>query len=72
MLGLGLQAVPSLCWGGVGFILREWVAMLASRGSSRPRDQTCVSCVSQTGRQILYHCTTREASEFQRAGSNSC
>jgi len=24
----------------------EWVAMPSSRGSSRPRDQTCISCVS--------------------------
>ena len=24
----------------------EWVAMPSSRGSSRPRDQTCVSCIS--------------------------
>ena len=32
-----------------------------SRESSRPRDETCVSCVSCTGRQILYQCTTWEA-----------
>ena len=30
----------------------EWVAISSSRGSSRPRDQTCIS---STGRQILYH-----------------
>ena len=24
----------------------EWVAIPSSRGSSRPRDQTCVSCIS--------------------------
>ena len=29
-----------------------WVAMTSSRGSSRPRDQTSVSCI---GRWILYH-----------------
>ena len=29
----------------------EWVAISFSRGSSRPRDQTRVSCVSCTGRQ---------------------
>ena len=68
---LGLGAAPSLCCGGVGFILRESVTMPSSRGSFRPRDQTCVSCVSRIGRQILHHCTTWEASEFQRAGSNS-
>ena len=32
----------------------EWIAMPSSRGSSRPRDQTCVSSVSRTGRQVLY------------------
>ena len=36
----------------------EWVAMTSSRGSSRPRDWTCVSC---TGRWILYHWATWEA-----------
>ena len=38
----------------------EWVAMLSSRGSSWPRDQTLVSCVSWSDRQILYHCETWE------------
>ena len=33
----------------------EWVAISFSRGSSRPRDQTHVSCVSCTGRRIPYH-----------------
>ena len=33
----------------------DWVAMLFSRGSSQPRDQTHVSYVSCTGRQVLYH-----------------
>ena len=33
----------------------EWVAMPSSRGSSRPRDQTHISCVSCIGRWILYH-----------------
>ena len=32
----------------------QWVAISYSRGSSQPRDQTCVSCISCTGRQILY------------------
>ena len=36
----------------------EWVAISFSRGSSQPRDQTCVS---QIGRPILYHWATREA-----------
>ena len=33
----------------------EWVAMPSSRGSSPPRDQTHVSCVSCIGRRVLYH-----------------
>ena len=36
----------------------EWVAISASRGSSWPRDQTHVFCIS---RWILYHWATREA-----------
>ena len=39
----------------------EWVVISSSRGSSWPRDQTPVSCVSCIGSQILYHCATREA-----------
>ena len=33
----------------------EWVVIFYSGGSSQPRDQTRVSCVSCTGRWILYH-----------------
>ena len=33
----------------------EWVAMLSSRGSSQPRDQTQVSYISCIGRWVLYH-----------------
>ena len=36
----------------------EWVTISYSRGSSRPRDWACVSCI---GRQILYQGTTWEA-----------
>ena len=32
-----------------------------SRGSSWPRDETCISCVFCIGRGILYHCSTWEA-----------
>ena len=39
----------------------EWVAISCSRGSSQPRDQTCISRISCIGRQILYHCATWEA-----------
>ena len=37
----------------------EWVATAFSRGSSRPRDWTHISCI---GRWVLYHWATREAS----------
>ena len=36
------------------------VAMPCSRGSSRPRDETRISCVSCSGKWILYHYATRE------------
>ena len=39
----------------------EWVAISYSRGSSQPRDQTHVSCISCISRQILNHCTSQEA-----------
>ena len=38
----------------------EWVAISYSRGSSRSRNQTCVSSIFCTGRQILYHRTIWE------------
>ena len=47
--------------GSLQATILEWVAISYSRGSSWPRDQTCVSHLSWIGRQILYHCTTREA-----------
>ena len=34
--------------------LLKWVAMPSSTGSSRPRDQTCVSYISCIGRRVLY------------------
>ena len=33
----------------------EWVAMPSSRGSSQPRDQTCILYISCIGSQVLYH-----------------
>ena len=33
----------------------EWVAMPSSKGSSQPRDGTCISCISYFGRRVLYH-----------------
>jgi len=38
----------------------ERVAISYLSGSSQSRDWSCVSCVSCTGRQILYHCVTWE------------
>ena len=38
----------------------EWVPMPSSRGSSQPRDGTCVSCSSCFSRCILSHCATWE------------
>ena len=40
----------------------EWVAISSSRGSFWPRDWICIFCVPCTGRRILYHWTTWEAS----------
>ena len=39
----------------------EWVAMCLSRGSSQPRDRTCVSCVSCTGSGFFTTGATWEA-----------
>ena len=38
----------------------EWVAISSSMGSCQPRDRTRVSCISCTGRWILYHCAMWE------------
>ena len=35
----------------------EWVAISSSRGSSQPKEQTLVSCISCIGRRILHRCT---------------
>ena len=40
------------------------VAISYSRRSSRPRNQTCVSCIFCIGRWILYHCTTWETHAY--------
>ena len=33
----------------------EWVAVPSSRGSSQPRDLTCISYISCIGRQAYHH-----------------
>ena len=50
---------PGSCVHGVSQAsILEWVAISFFRGSSQPRDWTCVSYI---GRQILYHWAIREA-----------
>ena len=57
----------------VGFPRQEywWVAISFSREASRPRDQTHISCVSCTGRRILYYCAIWEAPNNRLCGSRS-
>ena len=40
--------------------LLEWVAVPSSRGSSQPKNQTCVSLASCIGRQVLYQDSAHE------------
>ena len=49
----------------------EWVVMPSSRESSWPRDQTCISYVSWTGRWILHHCATWET-QFVYIAYSTC
>ena len=52
-------ALPGSSMHGISqTVILEWIAISYSRGSSWPRDWTCISC---TGRWIPYHCTTWEA-----------
>ena len=44
------SSVHGILWARI----QELVAISFSRGSSRPRDWTCVSCVSCIGRWVLY------------------
>jgi len=48
----------------------KWAAVSYSRGSSWPKDQTPISCVSCIGRQILYNCAPWEA-QVSRQNYNS-
>ena len=48
----------------------ERVAIFYSRGSSRLRDQTHISCVPCFGRWILYHCATWEAQSKEQTYTN--
>ena len=52
---------PGSCVHGISQTrTQEWVAISFSKGSSRPKDQTWVSCI---GRWIHYHWATGEALE---------
>ena len=54
----GLEPTRLLCpWDSPWTRILEQVAISYSRGSSRPRDRTRISCI---GRQILYPCATWE------------
>ena len=50
------SSVHDICQAGI----LERVDISCSRGSSRPRDGTCMSCVSCIGSRILYLCATWE------------
>ena len=47
----------------------EWIAISFSRGSSQPRDQTHISCISCIGRWILYHQATWEQARDTESAS---
>ena len=73
VLSLVAKVCPTLCdpmeWSPSGSYVHgifqartlERAAISYSRGSSWPRNQTHVSCISCAGRQILYHCPSWEA-----------
>ena len=62
-----LQSCPTLCdpmnyslpgssvYGILQARILEWAVMPSTRGSSRPKNGTCVSYTSCLGRQVLYH-----------------
>ena len=43
----------------------EWVAMPSSRGSSQPRDQTCVYYVSCIGRWVFFTTSATWEAQYQ-------
>ena len=45
----------------------EWAAISYSRGSSRPRDWTHISCISCIGRWIFYHWAPGEPMLYSRS-----
>ena len=72
----GLYSLPgSSVHGILQARILEWVAISSSTGSSKPKDQTCISWVSCIGRRVLYRCTTWEPSRLKKIvwpGSSWC
>ena len=76
MRAKSLQLCPTLCnsvnccppGSSVHGILQarilDFVDVTSSRGSSQPRDQTCISYVSYIGSQVLYHYTTKNPNKL--------
>ena len=61
----GLYSPPGSSVHGISQArILEWVAIIFSRGSSQPRDQTCISCISCIGGQVLY--------QLSHQGKSSC
>ena len=50
--------------------IMEWVAISYSKGSSWPRDQTCVSCVSCIAGKFFTHWATWEGPFFSNRGES--
>ena len=46
--------------------IQNWVAISFSRGSSQPRDQTRISCVSCFGRRVFNHWTTWDTWNYKK------
>ena len=59
----GLEPTTLLCPWNFPAKNTRVVVISFSRGSSRLREQTPVSCISCIGRQILYHCTASTGSQ---------
>ena len=59
----GLRLPGSSVQGVLHARILEWVAVSFSRGSSPPRDGTCISYVFCIGRRVLYYSITWEAQD---------
>ena len=57
----GTWASVVVAWAKAQYLWQTGLVALRHVGSSWTRDRTCVSYI---GRQILYHCVTREAPAF--------